>query len=100
MPRAQDAQEWPAFAGMTILHQKRSQFPRTVLDLRRNDEGLRARPVPDGRRNLKPKARGGTEARRESSRCPARFPLVKNRDLSRRRKFQVAQAHVLPCENQ
>ena len=31
MPRAQDAQEWPAFAGMTILHQKRSQFPRTVL---------------------------------------------------------------------
>ena len=52
MPRAQDAQEWPAFAGMTILHQKRSQFPRTVLDLRRNDEGLRARPVPDGRRNL------------------------------------------------
>ena len=38
MPRAQDAQEWPAFAGMTILHQKRSQFPRTILRFRENDE--------------------------------------------------------------
>ena len=38
MPRAQDAQEWPGFAGMTILHQKRSQFPRTVLGLHRGDE--------------------------------------------------------------